>query len=201
MFDFTHFPVIETERLRLREVTPQDVNALLKHFGNPEVVKFIDMQPIRTIEQANEWLKWMGGFFAAHDGLRWGVVRKLDEQFIGSAGIHRWNREANYAEIGFDIASPYWNQGYATEVAHAIVRFGWQYMKLNRVEADVVQGNVASVRVLEKLSFRKEGTLRQRLLKGGKYYDVNLYGLLRSEYYKAHPQQAESPIYDSGHHT
>jgi ribosomal-protein-alanine N-acetyltransferase len=187
-FDFTHFPIIETKRLQLREMSPEDVTALLKHFGNPEVVKFIGMQPIKTIEQANEWLSWMGGFFAARDGLRWGVVRQDDGTFIGSAGLHNWNREANYAEVGFDVASPYWNQGYATEVAHALVQFGWQFMKLNRIEADVVQGNIASMRVLEKLSFRKEGTLRQRLLKGGKYYDVNLYGLLRNDYHKQHPE-------------
>ncbi|MCA9915760.1 MAG: hypothetical protein KC496_20535 [Anaerolineae bacterium] len=60
VFDFTHFPLLETENIVLREMTPQDVNSLLMHFGNTEVVKFIGMQPIKTIEQANEWLRWMG---------------------------------------------------------------------------------------------------------------------------------------------
>lgn len=98
VFDFSHFPALETERLSLREMQAQDVNALLRHFGNPEVVKFIDMQPIKTIEQANEWLQWMGGFFAAKDGLRWGIVLKETGTFIGSCGLHNWNREARYAD-------------------------------------------------------------------------------------------------------
>lgn len=183
LFDFSTFPVLDSERLRLRELQPQDVNALLNHFGNPEVVRFIGMQPIKTIEQANEWLRWMGGFFAARDGLRWGIVlRDEPETFIGSAGLHSWNREANYAEIGVDIAQPYWGHGYATEALLRLLEFGWQHMKLNRVEADVVKGNVASMRMLTRLGFRQEGVLRQRLRKGGKYYDVHMFSLLRNEF-------------------
>jgi len=186
VFDFSHFPTLETDRLLLRKMTPQDVTALLKHFGNPEVIKFIDMQPIKTIEQADEWLRWMGGFFAARDGLRWGVVLKADGSFIGSGGLHNWNKEANYAELGFDIAAEQWRQGYATEVASALIEFGWNQLNLNRIEADILQGNLGSGLVLEKLGFRKEGVLRQRVRKGGKYYDIYLYGLLRSDYRAQH---------------
>ena len=182
VFDFNEFPVLETERLKLRDMLPSDVTALLRHFGNPEVVSFIDSQPIKTIDQANEWLRWMGGFFAAKDGLRWGIVLKDDGEFIGSAGLHNWNREANYAEIGVDIAPPYWRQGYATEALKTLVQFGWEKMGLNRIEADIVKGNMASMRVLEKDGFKQEGVLRQRLRKGGKYYDVYQYGLLRSDH-------------------
>lgn len=182
VFDFTHFPQLETENIVLREMTPQDVNSLLMHFGNTEVVQFIGMQPIKTIEQANEWLRWMGGFFAAKDGLRWGLALRDTGEFIGSAGLHHWNREAHYAEIGCDIAHPYWGHGYGQEAMRRLIEFGWEHMKLNRIEADVVKGNARSMHVLEKLGFKKEGVLRQRLLKGGKYYDVYLFGLLRNEY-------------------
>lgn len=182
VFDFSHFPELETERLQLREMQPADVNALLRHFGNPEVVKFIDMQPIKTIEQANEWLQWMGGFFAAKDGLRWGIVSKETGDFVGSCGLHNWNREARYAEIGCDVAHQYWGNGFGGEAMRRLIEFGWEQMKLNRIEADVVQGNQRSMHVLEKIGFRQEGTLRQRILKGGKYYDVHFYGLLLTDY-------------------
>lgn len=181
LFDFTYFPILQTERLALREMSPQDVNALLRHFGNPEVIQFINMQPIKTIEQANEWLKWMGGMYAAQDGLRWAVTLH-DTSFIGSAGLHRWNREGHYAEIGCDIAYQFWGQGYGQEVMKEVIQFGWQHMKLNRIEANVVQGNQRSIHILEKLGFKKEGVLRQRLLKGGKYYDVIMFGLLRQDH-------------------
>jgi len=180
-FDFSHFPILETKRLNLREITPQDVTALLKHLGNPEVVKYIDMQPIKTREQADEWLKWMGSFFSARDGLRWGVALKQDGTFVGSAGIHNWNREARYAEVGYDLAQPYWGYGYATEVVQAIIEFGINRMYLNRIEADVIEGNDASMRVLEKLGFKQEGVLRERVYKDGKYHNVCLFALLSKD--------------------
>ncbi len=182
LFDFSHFPLLETDRLKLREMTPDDVTSLLKHLGNPEVVRYIDTQPIKTKQQADEWLKWMGSFFAAKDGLRWGITLKQDGVFIGSAGIHGWNREARFAEIGYDLAQPYWGYGYATEVARQLTDFGFDRMMLNRIEADVVSGNEASMRVLEKIGFKHEGVLRERVYKGGQYYDSHLFALLRKDY-------------------
>jgi [ribosomal protein S5]-alanine N-acetyltransferase len=178
-----HFPVLETERLMLREMSPQDVNELIKQFGNTEVIKFIGMQPIRSIEQANEWLRWMGGYFQAKDGLRWAIALKQGAgAFIGSAGIYNWNREANHAEISCDIMHPYWDNGYGTEAMRALIEFGWEHLKLNRVEVNIINGNQHTRNFLEKLGFKSEGVLRQRILKGGKYYDVHIFGLLRHEY-------------------
>lgn len=181
-FDFSHFPTLETDRLHLREMTLADASALLKQFGNPEVVRFIEMQPIKTRAQANEWLRWMGSYFTAKDGLRWGITLKADGTFIGSAGIHGWNREARYAEVGYDFAQDFWGHGYATEVVNRLVEFGFERMILNRMEADVVSGNQASMRVLEKIGFQQEGILRQRVYKGGKYYDTHLFSLLLKDY-------------------
>lgn len=182
LFDFSHFPELETGRLRLRKMTPADVSALLKHFGNPEVVKYINMQAITTSAQADEWLDLMGSFFSMRDGLRWGVVLKADKSFIGSAGLHNWNREARYAEIGYDIAQAYWGQGYATELIKAIIDFGFHRMRLNRIEAEVLAGNDASMYVLEKVGFQQEGVLRERLYKASQYHDVHLFALLREDY-------------------
>jgi len=109
-------------------------------------------------------------------------VSREDDTLIGSAGLHNWNREGNFAEIGFDIAYTYWSEGYATEVLQALIQFGWGNMKLNRIEAKVVKGNLESIHVLEKMGFKQEGVLRQRLLKGGKYYDIHFLGLLQSDY-------------------
>lgn len=180
IFDFTHFPTLKTQHLFLRKITPEDVNSLLKLFGNSEVVRFIEMQPIKTIEQANEWLKWMGGAFTAKDGLRWGITLD-DGTFIGSAGLNRWNREAHYAEITCDINHAYWGHGYGQEAMREVIQFGWEQLSLNRIEATVIKGNHRSVYVMEKLGFKKEGLLRQRLLKGGKYYDIYTFGLLHCE--------------------
>lgn len=182
VFDFAHFPTLETSRLILREISPDDVTSLLMHFGNSEVIKFIEKKPIKTIQQANEWLRWMGGFFAAKEGLRWSITTKDEGTFLGLGGLHRWNREIHCAQIGCDLLPTHLGHAYGQEAMQKIIEFGWNYMKLNRIEADVVQGNLRSDHVLNKLGFRKEGVLRQRILKGGKYYDVHIYGLLQCDY-------------------
>ena len=178
LFDFSHFPTLDTERLRLREMTSQDEAALLKHLGDPEVVKYMAMRPIQTREQANEWLHRMRRYFSARDGLRWGITLKADQTFVGSAGLHNWDREARHAVIGYDIARQYWGKGYATEAVRTIIQFGVKRMRLNRIEANVVAGNHASMRVLEKLGFWHEGILRERIHKNGTYHDVHLFALL-----------------------
>jgi RimJ/RimL family protein N-acetyltransferase len=86
------------------------------------------------------------------------------------------------AEIGYWIGLPFWGRGYATEAAREVVRYGFQDLKLNRIFAGVYGGNEASMRILTKLGFKHEGTLRQHYLKWGRFLDSECYGLLRSEW-------------------
>jgi [ribosomal protein S5]-alanine N-acetyltransferase len=181
-FDQTPLPNVETPRLLVRDMRLEDVTALLRHFGNKEVVQFVLTQPIKSWEQANEWLRWMGGYFNDAEAQRRTFALKDQDAFIGCGGLYGWNREGNFARIGFHILPEFRNEGYATEAATALMEWAWRAMKLNRLEAEIVQGNLIHQRVLEKLGFQREGTLRQRLLRGGKYYDVFLYGLLRCDY-------------------
>ncbi|MCU0514907.1 MAG: GNAT family N-acetyltransferase [Anaerolineae bacterium] len=184
--DTETFPAITTSRLVLRAMTPGDATELVRHFGNPAVAEYIASRPIRTLEQANEWLKWMGGFFAAEQAIRVAITLH-DDTFIGCGGLYDWKRDAHYASLGYNIIPDYRGEGYSLEVVRALIDFGRNALKLNRIEAEVVQGNAAVQRVLEKLGFRQEGVLRQRLLKGGKYYDVCLMGLLLRDYAPALP--------------
>jgi ribosomal-protein-alanine N-acetyltransferase len=182
-FNFSSFPTLVTDRLILREMTPNDISAILKNFGNPDVVKYLDMKPIITREQAEHWFQWMGDFFISKDGIRWGVTLKDDYGVvIGSAGLHHWDRESHYAEIGYDIAEAYWGNGYAKEVVQALLAFGWDSMNLHRIEADVLEGNDASMHILKKFGFQHEGVLRKRVKKNRRFWDVHLFGLLKVDY-------------------
>lgn len=180
--DQSPLPNMETPRLLFREMRLEDVTVLLQHFGNKEVVQFILTQPIKNWEQANEWLRWMGGYFNDAEAHRRTFALKGLDTLVGCGGLYGWNWEGNFARIGFHIMPEFRNEGYATEAATALMEWAWRAMKLNRLEAEIVQGNLIQQRVLEKLGFQREGTLRQRLLRGGKYYDVFLYGLLRCDY-------------------
>ena len=112
---------------------------------------------------------------------RWVIVRKADVQAIGTCGFHRWNKQHRRAEIGYDLARSAWRQGFMTEALTAVLEHGFAWMQLNRIEGLVHTENEASIRLLERLGFQKEGLLRQYFRQGDNYHDHWLLALLRTE--------------------
>jgi len=88
------------------------------------------------------------------------------------------------ANIGYDLQKAHWNKGYITETLKAIIDFGFFSMEINRIEAEVMQENASSERVLEKLGFVREGVLRSWMLWNNQYYDMTIYSLLKNDYCK-----------------
>ncbi len=183
-FGFDSMPHLETERLVLREIHPtRDLTALFELFSDPEVAHFTDTGPFQSIDDATEVMDWFIGIFAQELGMRWGLALKSDEgSMVGTTGFNRWSRGNSTAEIGYDLARNQWGKGLMTEALEAMLSFGFTRMALNRTEADVTSGNDASVRVLEKLGFVYEGTLRQRGYWKGGYHDLQYFGLLREDW-------------------
>jgi RimJ/RimL family protein N-acetyltransferase len=91
-------------------------------------------------------------------------------------------RRFNQAELGYWIGKPFWNRGYATEAAIAVIRFGFASLDLNRIASRHFSRNPASGRVMQKAGLRHEGTARQSMIKWGKYEDLQLYAILREDW-------------------
>lgn len=105
-----------------------------------------------------------------------------DDTVIGTAGYNYWDQKNRCGEIGYDLLYAQWGKGLMTETIHALLRWGFEHMGLNRVEADVTEGNMASIRVLEKCGFAHEGTRRKRFFHDGRYLDHLFFGVLRLDY-------------------
>ncbi len=177
-----HFPVLETERLTLREIRESDAAAVFAIFGDEQVTRYYDVTTMTTMAQARQMAARLRERNDKGDTLRWGVVRKSDHQFIGTGGFNHFMRGWAVAGIGYDIASAYWNHGYMTEALRAILRYGFETLHLNRVEAHVMPANDASARVLEKLGFQREGLLREYGFWKNQYWDLQLFALLQREW-------------------
>ena len=94
---------------------------------------------------------------------------------------HESPRDTRSAEVGYSLARDCWNQGYATEALAAVLRFGFDTLRLNRIEAQHETSNPASGRVMQKCGMTYEGTLRSRVFNKGHFSDVRLYAILRSD--------------------
>ena len=109
-----------------------------------------------------------------------GITRAEDGALLGAIGLEI-NAEMQRAELGYWIGKPYWNHGYCTEAAQAVVRFAFDVLGLRRVFANHFGRNAASGRVMQKAGMRHEGTLRQHTVKWGTIDDMEVYGVLRGE--------------------
>lgn len=98
---------------------------------------------------------------------------------VGACGLVNWEAEHARAEVGFVLSREYWGRGLMSEAVRAILRFGFERMNLNRIEARCIAENAASARVMEKAGMVYEGTLRQREYIKGAYRDIKLYAILK----------------------
>ena len=118
----------------------------------------------------------------AHSYNRWILERKADGCPIGTIRYHKWSRRDHKAEIGYDPSPSAWGRGYMSEAFERVIAFGFGDLELNRIEAMVYTENVASLKLLERHGFLREGLLREELCRDGQYYDHWLLSLLWREW-------------------
>lgn len=175
-------PSLETERLLLRPLSMLDLEFVFRHFSDPEVNRYLlDEEPVTTREQAQSIIDFYS-LPGRKSYNRWVIVRKTGARPIGTCGYHQWQVLHHRAEIGYDLEKASWKQGIMTEALRAMLSYGFEQMGLNRVEALVYIENEASIRVLERLGFQKEGLLRQYFRRGDTYYAHWLLSLLKAEW-------------------
>ncbi|MCU0607585.1 MAG: GNAT family N-acetyltransferase [Candidatus Edwardsbacteria bacterium] len=182
-------PTLTTARLRLTPFRPGDAELLNRWAADPVLCHYGDDCPAdpETIEQTRAYVEKV--IAGADDSIRrWAVRRITDDRLIGycmAAFIDRHNRRCKAGLTIGDQES--WGLGYGREVLDALVRHCFEDLGLNRIGAEIFAFNERSIRLFEGAGFRREGTVRQSVLKDGRYRDEHLYGLLREEWNGAPP--------------
>jgi ribosomal-protein-alanine N-acetyltransferase len=175
------FPELATERLRLRAPLPRDGATLLGILGDPEVTRYHNMPTLTSLAEAQAALERLQHRYAARDTIRWAIELVERGEMIGTAGLLRFDFEQRRAEVGYEIARSAWGRGLATEAAAAIVGYGFSALGLHRIEAGVLPGSGASVRVLEKLGFLEEETRRDYLRFKGAFHSFRWFSRLATD--------------------
>ncbi len=173
------FPILETERLILRELQSGDAEAIFRFLSNEEIVRYYD-QPMMNLQQARSLIQRQHMRFENGEAIRWGITVKGHKKVVGTCGFFR-DITNFYAGISYILDRPYWNKGIMTEALQVMMPFGFNSYQLNRVEAHIARPNQASQRVLEKLGFQEEGILRQRLFENNHFHDEKVFALLKRD--------------------
>ena len=183
MEEARRFPQLETSRLILREMTLNDVKFYFRHFNNEKIVEGSCFPGPKNLEAAKEELeRCCINPFKESSGIRWGIVRKGTSKLIGTCGYYDWNKTARRAEIGYDLNPAHWGQGVMTEALSAVLRYGFEEMELNRIQAIIDSKNTRSMRLVHRLGFTREGVLRQRSYFNGQFRDDVCFSLLKKEW-------------------
>ena len=175
-------PTLNTARLQLRPFGDSDADALFSLHSNLRVMRYWDAPAWTEPPRAERFIAACGEMVAAGTGTRLAVDRRSDGMFIGWCSLTRWNPQYRSASMGYCFDDATWGQGYATEAGGALLQWGFDSLELNRVQAETDTRNVASARVLEKLGFVREGTLREDCVVNGEVSDSWVFGLIKREW-------------------
>lgn len=182
--NFNPFPVLETERMVLRQYTDSDAEALFSFRSNPQAMHFVPRPLQQSTEDALKMIAQINGNIATNEAIGWAVEFRENRRVIGSVSFHRIEKENHRGELGYMIHPDYWGKGLVTEAAAAAVHFGFTGLHFHSIEAIIDPENVASAKVLGKLGFVKEAYFRENFVHKGRFTDTAIYSLLKSDYLK-----------------
>jgi len=175
-------PTLRTNRLQLRPFTADDTDAIFALQSNPHVLRYWDSPPWIERSQADRFIATCGQMELEGSGARLAIERTDEGHFLGWCCLVKWNPTFRSAMMGYCFSDVAWGQGYATEAAGALLAWAFDTLDLNRIQAETDTRNIASSRVLEKLGFVREGTLREDCIVDGDVSDTWVYGLLRRQW-------------------
>lgn len=141
--------ILETSRLILREMTPEDAeNAYILNL-DPEVLRYTGDDPFESVEEAREFLEKYESYKKYGFG-RWAVILKETGEYLGWCGL-KYTPELDEFDIGYRLMKKFWGKGYATEAAEACLNLGFNQFGMKTIVGRAMPENGASVRVLEKI--------------------------------------------------
>ncbi|AIE87666.1 GCN5-related N-acetyltransferase [Fimbriimonas ginsengisoli Gsoil 348] len=163
----------------LRPFAETDTDAIFALQSNPRVLRYWDSPPWKNRAQAERFIAVCRQMEQEGTGARLAVERTSDNAFIGWCSLSKWNPDYRSAKIGYCFDEAAWGNGFATEAAGTLLQWAFDTLDLNRVQSETDTRNAGSSRVLEKLGFIREGTLREDCIVDGEVSDSWVYGLLR----------------------
>ncbi|MBQ8094715.1 MAG: GNAT family N-acetyltransferase [Clostridia bacterium] len=176
-----YLPQLETERLILRRIRMSDADDIFAYSKDPEVARYVLWDAQTDIREARQYCRSMIRQYRLDEPSSWGIIERFSGHLIGTIGYMSFDEHNHSTEVGYSLAHWKWNQGIMTEALGEVIQYTFSSMDINRIEAQHETENPASGRVMEKCGMHKEGILRQRLYNKGRYVDVSLYSILKSD--------------------
>lgn len=178
---FSRMPSLETERLILRPMRITDCADMYDYARREDVTVYLRWSPHPSEQYSRDYLRYIEQRYAMGEFYDWAVVERESGRMIGTCGFTSFDFPHNSAEIGYVLNPDFHGRGYATEAAARVVRFGFERLRLHRIEARFIQGNEASLRVMEKLGMTFEGYRRDAMQIKRVYRTIGVAAILEDD--------------------
>jgi RimJ/RimL family protein N-acetyltransferase len=175
---------LETERLNLRPISENDKEELFKYRSDKEINKYQGWIPESVRDVENFIARISRQIDVPETWFQFVLVDKSVQQIIGDIGIHFLDEENCQVEIGCTLNKDFQNKGYATEAVRRVIDNLFKDLKKHRIITSIDPGNESSIRLVERLGFRKEAHFVESLFLNGKWVDDLVYALLEKEWDK-----------------
>ena len=176
------FQELNTERLNLVQITEEHAESYFDIMSRDEVTKYYGMDSLKRLEDAEKMIASFPKTFNSNRGVRWGMVVKDSGAFIGTVGLNNLNAGSKRAEVGFELHPSFWNKGYTSEAVKEVITYSFNVLDLYRLGAVTFPQNDASISLLKKLGFVKEGILRGYLFQNNESHDAFVFSLLERDH-------------------
>lgn len=181
---FEQFPILESEQLLLKKIEVSNLEEVFGIYSNNQVFEYCGIIPKHNKDTVKNMIGHFERDFGKGTRVKWGIfLRDNPETLLGIIEAMDFNQKVNMVTLGYFLAEAYWGKGIATQTVQAVVKYLFETVEVNRVQAEVMPFNERSKRVLLKNGFMKEGMLRQANLWAGKgLVDLEIYSILAEEY-------------------
>jgi ribosomal-protein-alanine N-acetyltransferase len=179
--NFSPFPHILTQRLRLRKVVTTDASDIFSLRSDERVMEFLDRPMQKTMGDSRQLIKIITNGINNNEAITWAINLKNDPKLIGTIGFWRIIKEHFRAEIGYLLHPDYQGKGIMQEALEEVLDFGFRTLKLHSIEANVNPNNLASIKLLERNRFIKEAYFKENYYYDGKFLDTAIYSLINIE--------------------
>ena len=178
--NFNPFPQLSSQQLLLREIQDADASEIFALRSNKKVMEFFDQPLAASVNDAFALIQKIKTSCNNNEGITWAITLTNNPKLIGTIGFWRIAKEHYRAEIGYMLHPSYQQKGLMQEALTAVLQYGFKTMKLHSVEANVNPNNAASIKLLERNNFVREGYFRENFYYDGKFLDSAIYSLLNS---------------------
>jgi ribosomal-protein-alanine N-acetyltransferase len=174
---------LETKRCILRRIEPDDYEMMYENWAKyEEVCRYFPFNPVEDINIYKDKVKQWSENYQSDSYFHWVIEWKENKELIGTINLGNVEESCLMSDTCYMLSPQYWGKGIMTEVLDAVLYYAFNNIELNRVQAEVFEGNEASAHVLKKCGMHFEGVARQKYFKNGSFIDAAQFAILRGDF-------------------